>query len=81
MYEYIGFALMMACAVALVTFVHLCYLFSRQWLEAQECKHTTTIKLSSIQKQICADCNEMILWPLKEGQPPLVSSNRDRREK
>ena len=45
------------------------------------CKHTVTIKLSSIQKQKCADCYKMIDWPLKDGQQPLVSSNRDKRKK
>jgi hypothetical protein len=46
-----------------------------------DCKHTTTIKLSSIQKQKCADCYKLIDWPLKDGQQPLVSSNRDKRSK
>lgn len=45
------------------------------------CKHTTTVKLSSIQKQKCADCYKLIDWPLKDNQQPLVSSNRDKRSK
>ena len=45
------------------------------------CKHATTVKLSSIQKQICADCNARLDWPLKDGQQPLVSSSRDKRRK
>jgi hypothetical protein len=45
------------------------------------CEHKTTIKLSSIQKQICADCNARLDWPLKDGQQPLVSSSRDKRRK
>lgn len=45
------------------------------------CYHKTTIKLSSIQKQICADCNARLEWPLKDNQQPLVSSNRDKRGK
>jgi hypothetical protein len=45
------------------------------------CKHTVTIKLSSIQKQKCADCYVWLDWPLKDGQQPLVSSSRDRRNK
>lgn len=45
------------------------------------CKHHTVIKLSSIQKQKCADCYKMIDWPLKDGQQPLVSSSRDKRSK
>ena len=47
----------------------------------KRCKHATTIKLSSIQKQICADCNARLDWPLKDGQQPLVSSSRDKRSK
>lgn len=46
----------------------------------KRCKHTTTIKLSSMQKQICADCNKTIPWPLKKNQPPLVTSSRDKRK-
>ena len=45
------------------------------------CEHKVTIKLSSIQKQKCADCYKMIDWPLKPDQQPLVSSNRDKRRK
>ena len=45
------------------------------------CEHATTVKLSSIQKQICADCNARLDWPLKDGQQPLVSSSRDKRRK
>lgn len=47
----------------------------------RRCPHRTTLKLSSIQKQKCADCYALIDWPLKEGQQPLVSSNRDKRTK
>lgn len=45
------------------------------------CKHEVTVKLSSIQKVKCMDCYKMIDWPLKDGQQPLVSSNRDKRKK
>jgi hypothetical protein len=45
------------------------------------CKHKVTIKLSSIQKQKCADCYAWLDWPLNDGQQPLVSSNRDKRSK
>jgi hypothetical protein len=45
------------------------------------CKHKVTIKLSSIQKQKCADCYAWLDWPLKDGQQPLISSSRDRRRK
>ena len=47
----------------------------------EKCEHKTTVKLSSIQKQICHDCGEYLPWPLKDGQQPLVSSNRDKRVK
>ena len=45
------------------------------------CKHPVTVKLSSIQKVKCMDCYKLIDWPLKDGQQPLVSSNRDKRKK
>lgn len=45
-----------------------------------ECTHQATVKLSSIQKQKCADCGAMLDWPLKPNQPPLVTSSRDKRK-
>ena len=57
--------------------------FAVYWAASHQkrCKHATTVKLSSIQKQICADCNARLDWPLKDGQQPLVSSSRDKRSK
>ena len=57
--------------------------FAVHWAASHQkrCKHATTVKLSSIQKQICADCNARLDWPLKDGQQPLVSSSRDKRSK
>jgi hypothetical protein len=46
-----------------------------------DCKHPVTVKLSSIQKVKCMDCYNMINWPLKDGQQPLVSSSRGKRSK
>ena len=46
------------------------------------CKDTRLIRYSSLGKSQCSNCGATIQWPLKEGQPPLVSNNRDtRREK
>ena len=45
------------------------------------CEHKVTIKLSSIQKQICEDCNARLDWPLDSDRQPLVSSSRDKRRK
>lgn len=53
----------------------------QRWRDNRPCKHEVTIKLSSIQKQKCTDCGVMLSWPLKDGQQPLVSSNRDKRSK
>lgn len=44
------------------------------------CQHKTTMKLSSINKQLCYNCNEAIDWNLKPNQAPLVSSSRDKRK-
>lgn len=68
------------CTVALVLVYYFIYMYYVNRKKG-ECKHLTTIKLSSIERQKCADCNEMIYWPLKEGQQPLVSSSRDKRYK
>jgi len=44
------------------------------------CPHPSTMKLSSINKQLCYNCNEAIDWNLKPNQAPLVSSSRDKRK-
>lgn len=51
------------------------------------CEHKVTIKLSSIQKQKCADCCKMIDWPLEDSQikslvfdPPFLTYVRAARE-
>jgi hypothetical protein len=44
------------------------------------CAHKTTMKLSSISKQLCYNCNEALDWPLKPNQAPLVTSSRDKRK-
>lgn len=41
---------------------------------------TETIKLSSHDKVWCPKCQVFAPWPLKENQPPLVTSNRDKRK-
>lgn len=38
------------------------------------------ILLRSQYTKLCPDCGAEFVWPLKEGQKPLVSSNRDRRQ-
>jgi len=44
------------------------------------CAHKTTMKLSSIRKQFCYNCNEILDCSLKPNQAPLVASNRDKRK-
>lgn len=45
------------------------------------CQHESTMKLSSINQQLCYGCNEALPWDLKPNQQPLVSCNRDKRKK
>ncbi len=40
-----------------------------------------TSSFSSRQSIYCHDCQANYPWPLKEGQAPLVTSNRDTRGK
>lgn len=37
-------------------------------------------KLSSWERQQCTGCLRYFEWPLKPGQAPLVTSNRDKRK-
>lgn len=38
-------------------------------------------RLSSVAKQLCTGCGAVEDWPLKDGQAPLITKNRDRRKK
>jgi hypothetical protein len=40
-----------------------------------------TSSFSSRQEIYCHDCAKGYPWPLKDGQPPIVTSNRDTRGK
>lgn len=38
------------------------------------------VALRSLERRICTGCRKEWPWLLKPGQPPLVSTNRDRRK-
>lgn len=44
-----------------------------------ECNDNNLIRFSSLDKSVCSQCGMEIPWRLKPGQPPIVSSSRDRR--
>ena len=44
------------------------------------CGSDAVVRLSSTQETLCADCRKVTPWKLKPGQPPLVTSNRDKRK-
>lgn len=45
------------------------------------CGDSRLIKYSSLRKQQCSKCGSLLPWELKEGQPPLLTTNRDTRRK
>lgn len=43
------------------------------------CGGTVLVRLSSQNRVHCNDCSKWSGWELKDGQPPLISNNRDTR--
>ena len=72
----------LSLSVWLMAFGYAIYLQFVKWSKRRsKCHHGVTSYLSSIQKRKCYHCGDMLPWPLKEGQQPLVSSSRDKRSK
>lgn len=46
-----------------------------------KCGNTRLVRLSSLQVMLCPDCKTETPWPLREGQKPLIGSNRGDRKK
>lgn len=45
------------------------------------CGNRDVVRLSSYQVVLCPDCKTETPWPLKDGQAPLINSNRGDRKK
>lgn len=66
----------------MMVFGYAVYIMFVKWSSRRsKCHHGVMSYLSSIQKRKCYHCGDMLPWPLKEGQQPLVSSYRDKRSK
>lgn len=42
----------------------------------QQCGNREVVRLSTLRMVICPDCKTETPWPLKDGQPPLINSQR-----
>lgn len=38
------------------------------------------VPLRSLLLKLCNDCKHEVAWPLEPGQPPLITTNRDKRK-
>lgn len=38
------------------------------------------VPLRSLLLKLCTDCQHEVPWPLNPGQPPLITTNRDKRK-
>ncbi len=38
------------------------------------------VPLRSLLLKLCTDCQHEVPWPLAPGQPPLITTNRDKRK-
>lgn len=38
------------------------------------------VPLRSLMVKLCIDCKSSLDWPLNPGQPPLITTNRDKRK-
>ena len=47
--------------------------------QCPHCGDGRLIKYSSMRKKQCSKCGALLPWELKDGQPPIVTSNRDKR--
>lgn len=65
----------------------LCWIFLRPMIDevcgdedrCPKCNDPKLIRFSSLDKSVCSYCGVDIPWRLKPGQPPIVSSSRDKR--
>lgn len=49
-------------------------------LQCPKCGNPDVIRMSSLRIIHCVDCHTESPWPLKDGQKPLISSNRGDRK-
>jgi ribosomal protein L37AE/L43A len=50
-------------------------------LQCPKCGNPDVIRMSSLRIIHCPDCHTESPWPLKDGQKPLIGSNRGDRKK
>lgn len=83
-YVFWGIGFLVFCIVV-VTLLNLAFKWAAKAIDEEdqdscpECNDNNLIRFSSLDKSVCSQCGTEIPWLLKPGQPPIVSSSRDRR--
>lgn len=50
-------------------------------LQCPKCGNPDVVRMSSLRIIHCPDCHTESPWPLKDGQKPLINTNRGDRKK